>query len=192
MSDVGVIVAGALVGSVSGVAGAILGAWVSGKSALAGLKLTIEAEKESARLADKRAVYAQCLASLDNCKHSLQQLRQQRGTAESAAAAQKYDRAWQDCAAKVNELGLVAPDGVRFVALTASGRLYRLAELADSSHDEFRGAEVRYFKAEDCLREALRADLGMPPGLDLEAMIEELSSDDQRDPAPETIEPAGS
>jgi hypothetical protein len=187
-----VIVAGALVGSVSGVAGAILGAWVSGKSALAGLKLTIEAEKESARLADKRAVYAQCLASLDNCKHSLQQLRQQRGTAESAAAAEKYDRAWQDCAAKLNELGLVAPDGVRFVALTASGRLYRLAELADSSHDEFRGAEVRYFKAEDCLRQALRADLGMPPGLDLQAMIEELSSDDQRDPAPGTIEPAGS
>jgi hypothetical protein len=138
------------------------------------------------------AVYAQCLASLDNCKHSLQQLRRLRGTVESAAAAEKYDRAWQDCAAKVNELGLVAPAGFRFVALTASSRLYRLAELTDSGHDEFRSTEVRYFKAEDCLREALRANLGMAPGLDLEAMIKELASDDQRDPAPETTEPAGS
>ena len=192
MSDVGIIVTGALVGSVSGVAGAILGAWVSGRSALAGLKLTIEAGNESARFADKRAVYAQCLAALDNCKRSLQRHRELRGTAESAAAAGKYDRAWQDCAAKVNELGLVAPDGVRFVALTASGRLYRLAELAGSGHEEFRSTEVRYFKAEDCLREALRSDLGMSPGFDLEAMIEELASDDQRDRSPETIEPAGS
>lgn len=192
MSDVGIIVTGALVGSVSGVAGAILGAWVSGRSALAGLKLTIEAQQESARHADKRAVYAQCLAALDNCKHSLQQLRELRGTAESAAAAEKYDRAWQDCAAKVNELGLVAPGEVRFVALTASSRLYRLAELASSGHEEFRGTEVRYFEAVDCLREALRADLGMSPGLDLEVMIEELASNDQRDRSPGTTEPAGS
>jgi hypothetical protein len=190
MSNVGIIVTGALVGSVSGVAGAILGAWVSGKSALAGLKLTIEAEKESARFADKRTVYAQCLAALDSCKQSLQRHRELRGTAESAAAAEKYDRAWQDCAAKVNELGLVAPDEVRFVALTASSRLYRLAELASSGHDEFRSTEVRYFKAVDCLREALRADLGMSPGFDLEAMIEELASDGQRDRSPGT-EPAG-
>ncbi len=190
MSDVGIIVTGALVGSVSGVASAILGAWVSGRSALSGLKLTIQAQQESARHADKRAVYAQCLTALHNCKHSLQQLQDLRGTAESAAAAEKYDRAWQDCAAKVNELGLVAPDEVRFVAVTASSRLFRLAELADSGHDEFRSTEVNYFKAEDCLREALRADLGMSPGLDLEAMIEELTSDDRRDISPETTEPA--
>jgi hypothetical protein len=190
MSDVGVIVTGALVGSVSGMAGAILGAWVSGRSALAGLKLTIEAEKESTRFADKRTVYAQCLAALDNCKHSLQRLRQLRGAAESTAAAEKYAMAWQDCAAKVNELGLVAPDKVRFIALTASSRLYQLAELVESSQDKFRDMEVKYFKAEDCLREALRADLGMPPGLDLEAMLRELASDDRQDPPPEVTESA--
>ena len=78
------------------------------------------------------------------------------------------------------------------MVLTASCRLYRLAELAGSGHDEFRGAEVGYFEAVDCLREALRADLGMSPGLDLEAMIGELASDDQRDRSPEATEPAGS
>jgi hypothetical protein len=50
--------------------------------------------------------------------------------------------------------------------------------------------EVKYFKAEDCLREALRADLGMPPGLDLEAMLRELASDDRQDPPPEVTESA--
>jgi hypothetical protein len=65
-------------------------------------------------------------------------------------------------------------------------------QMAGTEQMLFRATEVRYFKAEDCLREALRADLGMSPGLDLEAMIEELASDDQRDPAPEITEPAGS
>jgi hypothetical protein len=179
MSNVGVIVTGVLVGSVSGVAGAVLGAWVNGRSGLAGLKLNIEAENERARFADKRMIYAQCLAALDNCKHSLGRLRQLRGAAGFAVAVDEYNRAWQDCAAKVNELGLVAPDKVRFVAVTASGRLYRLAELVESSQEQFRSIEVKYFKAEDCLREALRADLGMPPGLDLETMLEELTLDER-------------
>jgi hypothetical protein len=174
------IVTGVLVGSASGVCGAVLGAWINGRSELAGLRLNIEAQNDRARFADKRGIYAQCLAALDNCNHSLGRLRRlQQGAAGSAVAADQYDRAWQDCAAKVNELGLVAPDKVRFVALTASSRLYRLAELVQSTQEQFRSMEIKYFKAEDCLRETLRADLGMSPALDLETVVQELSLDDQ-------------
>jgi hypothetical protein len=190
MSNVGVIVTGVLVGSASGVVGTVLGAWISGRSQRAVLKVNIEAENSRARFADKRAIYAQCLAALDTCHHSLERLRRLRGASGFAVAADQYDGAWQDCSAKVNELGLVAPDEVRFVALTASSRLYRLAELVESSQEQFRNTEVKYFEAVDCLREALRADLGMPPGLDLETMIQGLSPDDQEDRPIEVTQPA--
>jgi hypothetical protein len=64
MSNVELIVTGVLVGSASGVCGAVLGAWINGRSELAGLRLNIEAQNERARFADKRGIYAQCLAAL--------------------------------------------------------------------------------------------------------------------------------
>jgi hypothetical protein len=64
MSDLGVIVTGVVVGSASGIIGAICGAWMTGRSQIAGLKLGIAAENERAKIAEKRRVYARCIAAL--------------------------------------------------------------------------------------------------------------------------------
>ena len=53
-----------IVGGVIGVGGTSLGAWLTGRTQTANLKLSIDAERERAQLADKRQTYARCLASL--------------------------------------------------------------------------------------------------------------------------------
>ena len=45
-------------GGLVGVGGTYLGAWRTGRTQTTNLKLSIEAEREQARLADKRQVYA--------------------------------------------------------------------------------------------------------------------------------------
>ena len=53
-----------IAGGVIGVGGTSLGAWLTGRTQTANLKLSINAERERARIADKRQTYARCLASL--------------------------------------------------------------------------------------------------------------------------------
>lgn len=53
-----------IVGAVIGVAGTSLGAWLTGRTQTANLQLSIDAERERTRIADKRQTYARCLASL--------------------------------------------------------------------------------------------------------------------------------
>ena len=53
-----------IVGAVIGVAGTSLGAWLTGKTQTANLRVSIDAERERARVADKRQTYARCLTSL--------------------------------------------------------------------------------------------------------------------------------
>lgn len=53
-----------IIGGVIGVSGTSLGAWLTGKTQTANLKLSINADREHAQIADKRQIYARCLASL--------------------------------------------------------------------------------------------------------------------------------
>jgi hypothetical protein len=53
-----------IVGAVIGVAGTSLAAWLTGRTQTANLQLSIDAERERTRIADKRQTYARCLASL--------------------------------------------------------------------------------------------------------------------------------
>lgn len=55
---------GILVGSVSGIAGAIIGSWMTGKSQLAILKAQMAAEDARASMAEKRRLYARFLTAI--------------------------------------------------------------------------------------------------------------------------------
>lgn len=57
MSDLGGIVAGLVIGSASGIGGAVLGAWMNGRQQMSALKLTIATEDERARTTDRRHGY---------------------------------------------------------------------------------------------------------------------------------------
>jgi hypothetical protein len=52
------VVAGVVIGSASGIGGAVLGAWMTGRSQMVGLKLDITAEHERGRRAGLRRIYA--------------------------------------------------------------------------------------------------------------------------------------
>jgi hypothetical protein len=58
------LVAG-IAGGVIGVGGTYLGAWLTGRTQTANLKLSIDAENKRNRLAEKRRIYASCLASYE-------------------------------------------------------------------------------------------------------------------------------
>lgn len=66
MSDLGVIVTGVVIGSASGIGGTILGSWMTGRSQLAALRINIAAENDRAEDAEKRRIYARCLAAAES------------------------------------------------------------------------------------------------------------------------------
>ena len=51
---------------IAGIGGTILAAWMTGKRQTANLELSIGAENERHRLAEKRRIYAACQASFEN------------------------------------------------------------------------------------------------------------------------------
>jgi len=115
MSDLGVIVTGVIVGSASGIGGALLGAWMNGRSQLSALKLTITAENERARNAEKRRIYARCMAACETATSALivDRIAAERGTPEQKDAAfAALQEAYDAKAIAFAELDLIAPDSV--------------------------------------------------------------------------------
>jgi hypothetical protein len=113
VSDVGVIVTGVLVGSASGIGGALLGAWMNGRSQMASLMLSIAAEDKRARVADKRHVYAAFLTSVNELWTAVMRY----PVDEDRDAMERYDDQTLLPAARQmddrgNELGLIAPEAV--------------------------------------------------------------------------------
>jgi hypothetical protein len=57
MSAWATIVTGALIGSVTGIGGAVIGSWMTGKSQIAALRINLSAEDARAKLDEKRRMY---------------------------------------------------------------------------------------------------------------------------------------
>jgi hypothetical protein len=151
MSDLGVIVTGIAVGSASGILGAICGAWLTARSQMAGLKLTISADDERTRLAEKRRIYARCLAALNNAWLGRSYLDVPDADV-ILAYAKEYKVMMGECLNSVFEAALIAPDEIPDIAQDAANGIMN------------NGKNDRPFpNAIDALIRAMRIDLGEPP-----------------------------
>jgi len=144
-------------GGVVGVGGTCLGAWLTGRTQTANLKLSISAENERAHVAEKRRAYANCLAAAHAATHDagFRRFLDAGGNQdvklleESAWASFKADRA---LTLAVAEVALIAPDNVADLAWAVAEAIFGSDKPFDDTVDD----------ALDDLNEAMRADLGEP------------------------------
>jgi hypothetical protein len=109
MSDLDVIVTG-----VVGIAGTLLGAWLTSRSQMAGLKVSIQAENERSRRADMGARYAAYLTRVNEMATALNSYPEDGDTeSQRAYAAKELRLAMQSLYDAHNEVTLTAPPGVR-------------------------------------------------------------------------------
>jgi hypothetical protein len=164
MSDVGVIVTGVLVGSASGIIGTICGAWLTARSQMSGLMLQITAEDQRAKIADKRRVYADFHAALDNLIIGNQSIRDSWETSsqdERAAIRSKADTALVALFSAQSAVKLTAPKSIGEKADKLAGLMVGETEPLlfgemggwDESGDDFLEQRSKLYRA-------MRADLG--------------------------------
>jgi hypothetical protein len=142
MSDLGVVVTGVVIGSASGIGGALLGAWMNGRSQMAGLRVQLAAEDANAHRADKRQIYGRVLAD------ATELIRTNYFDTDNHVALVRV-------ASSVNELRIVAPPDVvrlanRYVSAAADTR-------PDSPDTGQLGLRRQFLRA-------MRADLGYQQG----------------------------
>jgi hypothetical protein len=117
MSDLGVVVTGVLIGSATGIGGAVLGAWMNGRSQMAGLKLSIAAENERAARAERQRAYVAFLTSVNALSVALRVYPHE---ADDSPKRQYEDLkllpAAQHLLDTCNELSLIAPFAIMMTA----------------------------------------------------------------------------
>jgi hypothetical protein len=164
MSDVGVIVTGVVIGSASGILGTICGAWLTARSQMAGLVLQITAEDERGKITDKRRVYAEFHAALDNLIIGNQPIKDSWATSsqdERGIMRAKVDAGLIALFTALSAVKLIAPKAISERATTlaqlmiheAEGLLYDEAPDQDDFDDDF-------LKQRSKLYRAMRSDLG--------------------------------
>jgi hypothetical protein len=147
----GTVIAGA-VGAIGGVGATLAGAWMNGRSQMAGLRLGIAADNDRAKVAEKRRIYAACLTALsDDLSAAIR-----RETFANTEETGKYGAALLTALNAVSELQLVAPSEVGRCGGTALVRLNHLKHFTDEARQAFVRALVE-------LTKAMRADLGESP-----------------------------
>jgi hypothetical protein len=151
------LVAG-IAGGVIGVGGTYLGAWLTGRTQTANLKLSIITENERARIAEKRRIYARflmaCAEVVKTQIHGTTQPEEAPGTAKLAAASD-YSTAIAAVMASAAEVELIASDEVGKLAEDLRVVLPAYKPSAQRNPGDY----------EDMLRQllkAMRADLGEP------------------------------
>jgi hypothetical protein len=115
------LVAG-IAGGALGVGGTCLGAWLTGRTQTANLKISLDAERERARLIDKRETYARCLAALTELQRTTARWHSYQSkpvTSESAHAEADRIIAGTSALTAVWELTLIARADVSAIANTA-------------------------------------------------------------------------
>jgi hypothetical protein len=181
MSDLGVILTGVLVGSASGIGGAICGAWMTARSNLPALKLSINAERERARLADKRQVYARYMASLTDVIVAGSKLGDSVDVSpeEHKAMAVALADSEGPMIAAMSEVKLIAPDDLGRLADEVASKVSRaMGALEQDVNSDFVFAPLS-----ERLLKAMRADLGET------APTAVPESTPPKGPAPVTIAP---
>jgi hypothetical protein len=147
MSVLGTIVTSALVGSISGIGGAILGAWMNGRSQMAGLHVSILADNQRARTAEKRRIYGRCLAALNDASvQSASGRLLPTGVHHIFEQIEQHKLLIQQCMNVVYEVALIAPQELGQLAIRAATGI----------------GTSRFGTAMADLMEAMRADLGEP------------------------------
>jgi len=108
------IVSGTLIGAASGIGGAVIGAWMNGKSQLTALKLGINAENYRIRLADKRNLYALFTVRVNEMAAAIHDYSHRDDKSNSRLESDRNDlaAAARSAVHAVNEIYLVAPRDV--------------------------------------------------------------------------------
>jgi hypothetical protein len=166
MSDLGVIVTGVVVGSASGIGGAILGAWMNGRSQMAAFRLNITAEDKRARNSEKRRIYAACLAAAHQMPTFLQVERILR---MSDAIPDKKVQAWLDADKartllrnRVAELELIGPPAVAIPAGDVLREALSYTNRTDQGGVDIKDGDLTAFtEVVEAMRRAMLADLGI-------------------------------
>jgi hypothetical protein len=152
VTDWGILVTG-LVG-VAGIGGTVLATWMTGKSQTTNLRISIGAENERARLAEKRQIYVRYLAAsgeLINAMAKQHALGEEADDALSTALVYERGAAFTSVLNTLGELLLIAPKHVMLLADSAGATIGGVSPDAG----EFR-------RVREALLLAMRADLGEP------------------------------
>jgi hypothetical protein len=106
---------------IAGVAGAIIAARIAGDSARESTRLTITAEADRARLADKRQLYARFMTVFSNAVTAAMEAKSAGPDSPDFA---KYAAAINDAISLKNEVSLIAPEPTTTIASEAIDRLF--------------------------------------------------------------------
>jgi hypothetical protein len=109
-SVVSVAITGAV--GIAGVAGTILAARITSKSATENLKLSISADNERARLALKRGVYADCLTAFAEMMTAVFTFREHHSGDDHDVTRTKQSQTQVVMIQKISEVRLIAPRNV--------------------------------------------------------------------------------
>jgi hypothetical protein len=114
MSSLAPIVTGVLVGAASGIGGTALGAWMNGKSQLAALGVSIRAEDNRIKLADKRQLYARLIVEANETILAIYHYSRPGNKSDSQMESEraKLLAAYSSMAQAINEIFLIAPPDV--------------------------------------------------------------------------------
>jgi hypothetical protein len=105
---------------IAGVTGTIIAAKITGDSATQGVKLSITAENDRARLADKRQIYARAMAAFSTAVAVAKEAKE----AEAHTSDEKnFAAARLGAVNQVNEMMLIAPRSIAELASQAMTRL---------------------------------------------------------------------
>lgn len=153
---------------VAGIGGTVLAARMTNKSQTANLVLSIDAENERARIADKRRIYATCLATLENVLPTIVTLRMLVADEQSdyetfKAAVAEMKAADTAMSVAVSELRLISPAKVSSLAEELSQHLREfLIDAKDGVNEGVSESKLTeaWTRLERQLYDAMRADLG--------------------------------
>ena len=156
--DWGTVIAAGITGvvGVAGIGGTLLSARMTSKSDAENLRMSIAAEDKRAQLAEKRRIYANCLARLTDGFYAATIVKTYTGKntdAEYKTAVQECNRARVEATHTLHEVRLIGPGHVGNLASNAVRSLLRVLE----------GDSTEYSKVQAELASAMRADLGEPP-----------------------------
>ena len=108
------VVSGFLIGAASGIGGAVLGAWMNGRSQLKALRISVDAEDNRSKLADRRHLYALFISKANDLGNAVYSYSRPAGKNKSQIESERIDleAARKSVLQTANEIILVAPADV--------------------------------------------------------------------------------
>jgi hypothetical protein len=155
--DWGTVVPAAITGVVglAGIGGTLLSARMTGKSDAENLRMSISAEHTLAKLAEKRRIYANCLAALIQNVDVNIRLHAATDSQEHNSVIQERNQARVAARVAIQEVALIGPLDMSDLASQADSQLSQADVTDDANRKRFSLAFAR-------LITAMRADLGEP------------------------------